>query len=93
MRCLRNASYEDADLGACDVVTAAMPCGECDARPRGGWLQGPWAADVRGRMRAVLEAAVASGRRNLGRGAWGCGAFGNAHALVARIPTWGSDPY
>lgn len=45
------------------------------------------------KVEGVLAAAAALGYDGLVLGSWGCGAFGNAHALVARIPTWGSDPY
>ena len=75
-----------ASQGTVDIVTAAMPCGWGNGRrPRGGWLQSPWATTVALRIRAVLAAAVASGRANLVLGAFGCGAFGNPAAPVAAI--------
>jgi len=47
------------------VITAAMPCGLADRRPRGGWLApgGEWADTVRLRIRSVLHAAREENRR------------------------------
>ena len=75
-----------ADLRQCTIITAAMPCGEADRRPAGGWLgDNPWSATVRLRIRAVLHAAAVSGHANLVLGAFGCGAFGNPPGPVAAI--------
>ena len=74
-----------ASLGEVAVVTAAMPCGAADRRPKGGWAGSPWATAVAKRVRAVLHAAALSGRSNLVLGAFGCGAFGNPPRPVAAI--------
>jgi uncharacterized protein (TIGR02452 family) len=74
-----------------DVVTAAMPCGQADHRPAGGWLgresraSGGWAFDVRRRIRAALWACEQSNCPDVVLGAWGCGAFGNPAAPVAAL--------
>eukprot|EP00035_Acanthoeca_spectabilis_P017726 m.373139 g.373139 ORF g.373139 m.373139 type:complete len:359 (-) comp16690_c0_seq5:492-1568(-) len=67
------------------VITATMPCGTADRRPKGGWLKSPWAEDVSRRIRAVLLAARVSMRPNLVLGAFGCGAFGNPPKYVALL--------
>jgi uncharacterized protein (TIGR02452 family) len=72
-------------LGRVSVVTAAMPCGQADRRPKGGWKGSPWADDVGLRVRAVLICALSSGHHNLVLGAWGCGAFGNPAGAVAAV--------
>ena len=52
----RAGTYELCNsLGECTIITAAMPCGMCDRRPPGGWLQSGWATTVRTRIRAVLS--------------------------------------
>lgn len=79
-------SYERcASLGGCTVISAAMPCGIADRRPRGGWSGSPWADEATLRIRAVLHAAIHAGHPNLVLGAFGCGAFGNPAAPVAVI--------
>jgi hypothetical protein len=72
-------------IGEITVVTAAMPCGAADRRPRGGWLGSAWAVDVSQRIRAVLHAAAVAGHPNLVLGAFGCGAFGNPPGPVAAL--------
>ncbi|CAE7498335.1 NPHP3 [Symbiodinium sp. KB8] len=72
-------------LGSVTVLTAAMPCGAADRRPKGGWAKSPWAADVSLRIRSVLHAARQSGHANLVLGAFGCGAFGNPARPTAAI--------
>lgn len=72
-------------LGDVSVITAAMPCGMADKRPKGGWLHSDWADTVRLRIRSVLHAAALSGHVNLVLGAFGCGAFGNPATPVANI--------
>eukprot|EP00927_Polykrikos_kofoidii_P038454 TRINITY_DN32799_c0_g1_i2.p1 TRINITY_DN32799_c0_g1~~TRINITY_DN32799_c0_g1_i2.p1 ORF type:complete len:336 (-),score=55.29 TRINITY_DN32799_c0_g1_i2:7-1014(-) len=82
----RPGTYElCASLGDCTIITAAMPCGACDRRPKGGWAGSPWAETVTLRIRAVLHAARYSGHSNLVLGAFGCGAFGNPAGPVAAI--------
>lgn len=73
--------------GLCEVaiITAAMPCGEADRRPKGGWANSPWADSVKLRIRSVFAAAATSGRPNLVLGAFGCGAFGNPPGPVGAI--------
>ena len=76
-----------ASIGQCSIISAAMPCGAADRRPKGGWL-GPnsaWATAARLRIRAVLHAALHAGHSNLVLGAFGCGAFGNPAGPVAVI--------
>lgn len=70
-------------LGKVTVVTAAMPCGIADHRPKGGWKGSAWEETVILRIRAVLNAA--RGYSNLVLGAFGCGAFGNPAPQVARV--------
>jgi Microbial-type PARG, catalytic domain len=72
-----------ASQGEMTVLTACMPCGTADRRPKGGWLGSPWAEDVRLRLRSVLAAAAHTGHENLVLGAFGCGAFGNPATPVA----------
>lgn len=82
----RLGTYElCAALGSISIITAAMPYGEADRRPAGGWLTSPWADDVRLRIRSVLHAAVQAGCRDLLLGAFGCGAFGNPAGPVAEL--------
>jgi len=82
----RAGTYEPcASLGECTVLTAAMPCGMADKRPKGGWAGSPWAETVTLRIRAVLYSARRSGHANLVLGAFGCGAFGNPAGPVAAI--------
>lgn len=79
-------TYEPcASLGSVTIITAAMPCGIADRRPRGGWLGSEWAKGVTLRIRSVLHAARHTGRPNLILGAFGCGAFGNPAGPVAAI--------
>ena len=82
----RPGSYRRCEsMGEVTVISAAMPCGAADRRPRGGWAGSAWAADVTLRIRAVLHAAAHAGHRNLVLGAFGCGAFGNPAGPVAAI--------
>ncbi len=82
----RPGTYERCEpIGQCTIVTAAMPCGVADRRPKGGWLASPWAEDVSERIRTVLHAAKSTKHANLVLGAWGCGAFGNPTAPVAAL--------
>lgn len=82
----RTGTYElCASQGSVSIVSAAMPCGAADRRPKGGWLGSAWAADVAARVRAVLCCAAYSGHPNLILGAFGCGAFGNPAEPVAAI--------
>ena len=74
-----------ASLGECTVVSAAMPCGVADRRPKGGWMGSEWSVDVAVRIRAVLYAAAQTRHTNLVLGAFGCGAFGNPAGPVAAI--------
>ena len=74
-----------ASLGTCTVLTAAMPCGIADRRPKGGWLDSEWAEVVTVRIRSVLFAAASTGHANLVLGAFGCGAFGNPAKPVAQL--------
>eukprot|EP00438_Fugacium_kawagutii_P009418 Skav202029 [mRNA] locus=scaffold1138:194102:194554:- [translate_table: standard] len=74
-----------AALGSVTILTAAMPCGAADRRPKGGWAHSDWAVDVTLRIRSVLHAAKCSGHPNLVLGAFGCGAFGNPTRPVAAI--------
>ena len=79
-------SYERcASMGECTVITAAMPCGIADRRPKGGWANSEWAITVTLRIRAVLRAAAHTGKPHLVLGAFGCGAFGNPAGPVATI--------
>jgi uncharacterized protein (TIGR02452 family) len=66
--------------GQVNMLTAAMPCG--DAGKPG---ETRWNNTVTLRMRGVLHAAKVSGFSKLVLGAWGCGAFGNPPALVAKL--------
>jgi hypothetical protein len=72
-------------LGEVTIVTAAMPCGIADHRPKGGWANSAWAFEVTPRLRAVLHAARSTGHANVVLGAFGSGAFGNPPAAVAAI--------
>ncbi|GIQ82205.1 hypothetical protein KIPB_003299 [Kipferlia bialata] len=72
-------------LGTCTIITAAMPCGIADRRPKGGWLGSEWADIVALRIRSVLNAARESGHPNIVLGAFGCGAFGNPAGPVAAL--------
>jgi hypothetical protein len=85
----RPGSYEVCEgggsMGEVTVVTAAMPCGKADRRPRGGWAGSAWGEDVTLRIRAVLHAARYSGHPNVVLGAFGCGAFGNPAPATAAI--------
>ena len=72
-------------IGSLSVITAAMPCGIADRRPKGGWAGSPWAAEIGHRIRSVLHAAAALGHQNLVLGAFGCGAFGNPAGAVAAV--------
>lgn len=74
-----------AKLGSCTVLSAAMPCGLADRRPKGGWVGSVWEQRVTLTIRAVLAAARYTGHANLVLGAFGCGAFGNPARQVARI--------
>jgi hypothetical protein len=86
LACRQPGTYERCEpLGKLSILTAAMPNGVGDKRPKGGWLGSPWADDVRERIKIVLYAAQASGHANLVIGAWGCGAFGNPTIPVASL--------
>jgi len=67
------------------VISAAMPCGMADRRPKGGWAGSTWAETVTLRIRTVLQAAQQAGHANVVLGAFGCGAFGNPAGPVAAI--------
>lgn len=82
----RPGTYERcASMGEVTIISAAMPCGMADRRPRGGWAGSDWAETVALRIRTVLQAAQQAGHANLVLGAFGCGAFGNPAAPVAAI--------
>eukprot|EP00041_Stephanoeca_diplocostata_P030438 m.921385 g.921385 ORF g.921385 m.921385 type:complete len:230 (-) comp23757_c0_seq20:2878-3567(-) len=76
-KCLSQGTYT--------VITAAMPCGVADRRPKGGWAESAWADTVLERIRSVLYAAAHAKCSNLVLGAFGCGAFGNPPAPVAAL--------
>eukprot|EP00928_Gymnodinium_smaydae_P056286 TRINITY_DN39691_c0_g1_i1.p1 TRINITY_DN39691_c0_g1~~TRINITY_DN39691_c0_g1_i1.p1 ORF type:complete len:367 (+),score=34.51 TRINITY_DN39691_c0_g1_i1:76-1101(+) len=71
--------------GDCTIISAAMPCGMADRRPKGGWAGSAWAETVTTRIRSVLNAARMTGKPNLILGAFGCGAFGNPAGPVAAV--------
>lgn len=82
----RPGSYElCASMGSVTIITAAMPCGIADRRPKGGWMHSEWADTVALRIRAVLYAAMHTGHANVVLGAFGCGAFGNPAGPVAAL--------
>jgi len=67
-------TYERREsVGACTIISAAMPCGIANQRQAGGWAKSPWARTVTERIRAVLCAAQTSGHPHLVLGAFLCG--------------------
>lgn len=73
-------SFLDAPVHAA-VLTCAAPV----AYKRGNISDADYAQLLYHRIQAMLHTAAHYGYRNLVLGAWGCGAFGNDAALVARL--------